>query len=387
MMLDSKKCGYRYNKNVFEFYCYRDNYPDLQDFESVYVTGTFNGWLKTGDSAWLMKKTKEQGKVVYVLEKTLETVSVPGNSGFPEFKFFGLSDNSCHILGEKKGAENIFLGNKLILLSDSEFEEVRRLNETAVIYRNLDSFDLNCPACRAELANFRRCPGTKALFRGYHPYKRSRGWMDSEDFRIELVRKGIEMYGIKSDITLSGYETASELAAESPCDLITKMEKDGNRLCVNVDYNLVYFHSDAAEYLNTLQRIAKFIIEHNGPYYIHCRLGSDRTGVTTAVFSGLCGADWNTLAEDYERTNECGIGEFRNRKLLLYSLKKLTGVDILNSDDLSAVFRNLFINEGLLKEAEIDKLIKKLNTDPKKKETDYFDFSGRHICAKKSANR
>ena len=71
----------------------------------------------------------------------------------------------------------------------------------------------------------------------------------------------------------------------------------------------------------------------------------------------------------------------------MYSLKKLTGVDILNSDDLSAVFRNLFINEGLLKEAEIDKLIKKLNTDPKKKETDYFDFSGQHICAKKSANR
>ena len=36
--------------------------------------------------------------------------------------------------------------------------------------------------------------------------------------------------------------------------------------------------------------IISFINTHPGPYYIHCRLGTDRTGVTSAVLAALCGA-------------------------------------------------------------------------------------------------
>lgn len=386
MQLDSRKFGYKFDKDKFEFYCSKEEYPDLQDFESVYVTGTFNGWLNTGDSDWLMARKTEKGKTVFVLEKNLENIMVPGNSGYPEFKFFGLSENSCRILSEKLDSPNVFLGNKLILLNSYEIDEAEKLKKRTGIFREMEDFDLECPACRSEISNFRRAPGTKALFRGYHPYKKSRGWMDTENERISLVRKGLELYGIKSDITLCGYESVSSLAEETPCGLIDEMEKKNNRLCVNIDYNLVYFHSDAAEYLAALQKIARFMLEHPGPFYIHCRLGSDRTGVTVAVFAALCGASWKEIAEDYEKTSFCGIGEFRSRRLLQYSLKKLTGYDPSGSKNLAHLMQSLFIKENILKAAEIETLIKKLNTEPRKKETDFFDFSGHHICAKKSAN-
>lgn len=386
MQLDSKKYGYRFDKDKIEFYCCKEEYPDLLDSESVYVSGTFNGWLNTGDSDWLMKKKTEKGKVVFVLEKNLDNILVPGNSGFPEFKFFGLSDVSSHLLAEKIESPNIFLGNKLILLSSLEIEEAANLKKRTEIFKEMDDFDLGCPACRSEISNFRRAPGTRALFRGYHPYKKSRGWMDTENERISLVRKGLDLYGVKSDITLCGYEAVSALAEETPCEIIDDMEKNNNRLCVNIEYNLVYFHPDAAEYLNVLQKICRFIIEHSGPFYIHCRLGSDRTGVTVAVLSALCGANWKEIAEDYEKTSNCGIGEYRSRRLLQYSLRKLTGFDPSGSKNLAHLMQSVFLKENILDAREIEALIKKLNIEPEEKEPGFFDFNGNHICAKKPAN-
>ena len=116
MQFDSRKYGYKFDKGKFEFYCCKEEYPELLDSESVYVTGTFNGWLNTGDSDWLMTRKNEKGKTVFVLEKNLENILVPGNSGYPEFKFFGLSENSCHLLAEKIETPYVFLVNILIHL-------------------------------------------------------------------------------------------------------------------------------------------------------------------------------------------------------------------------------------------------------------------------------
>lgn len=387
MELDSKKCGYRIEGNDLEFYCFRDNYPDLQDFESVYVSGTFNGWLKTGDSSWLLKKSVEKGKEVFLLKKPLQVINVPGNSGFPEFKFFGLSDNSCHLLGEKEGARNVFLTNKLVLLSDEDFEAADKLNKEACVFKKLEDFDLDCPACRAEISNVRIVPGTKCLLRGYHPYKKSRGYMDTETDRLRLVQEAMEIYGVKTDITLSGYEFAQEMAGETMPKQMEEIEKKNNRLCVNIDYDLVYFHSDCFEFFNTLQKISRFIIDHAGPYYIHCRLGSDRTGVTSAIFAALCGASWDEIAMDYEGTNNCGIGEYRNRKFLQYSIGKMLGKDPVQADNLCQVMKDYFIGSKLLKEKEVEKLITRLTAPIKKKETDYFNFKGEHICAKRAGKQ
>ena len=375
-------CGFRFpDEYTVEFLCDANNFLDLQSDEDVYVTGSFNGWLNTADSSWKMMKKVSKNGVSYHLTKSISDVMIPGNTGYPEFRFFAISSISSHYLVEEKVyPEFIFLRNKLILKDKAELEEIAEAKKKFVSEKKLSDFDLDCPACRADISNVRLVPGTKCLYRGYNPFKRSRTSMETEDARIELVQKAYKLYGIKSDITLNGYEGANSLEGEILPDVIKEIEANDNRICINIDYNLVYFHSDAFDYSVALQKISRFIINHPGPFYLHCRLGSDRTGVTSAVFAALCGASWEEIAFDYERTNNMGIGEYRDRKLLQYSLTKMIGKDPVHCKDLAYIVQSFFLKENILSMEEIKKLIEKLNTPSKKKETDFFDFSGNHIC-------
>ena len=80
-----------------------------------------------------------------------------------------------------------------------------------------------------------------------------------------------------------------------------------------------------------------------------------------------------------------GIAEYRNRRLLQYSLTKMLGRNPADSKDLAYLVQSYFIKENILTMAEIKSLIDKLLVPPKKKETGYFDFTENHICAKKNA--
>lgn len=214
---DYKKIGYRFLDNdIVEFYCDKELYEEILPNEDVYITASFNGWLSTGDSSWKLAKKEEKHKTYFVLQKNRSSVLIPGNSGFPEFRFFALSDEGSRVLLEKEQVEGFtVLNNKLILDSEDECEIVKQMQEKATYVKTLDDFDLNCPACRAELSNVRLVPGTKCLFRGYHPFKKSRPDMDTEDARLKLVQKAFDIYGIKCDITLSGAERADKYADET----------------------------------------------------------------------------------------------------------------------------------------------------------------------------
>lgn len=382
MATDYKKTGFRFiDDNIIEFYCGKDKYKDIADNEDVYVSGSFNSWLNSGDSSWKLGKKVSKNAVYYSLQKPVSVVLIPGNSGFPEFRFFGLSQLSHHFLTEKNPCEEYsFQGNKLILKDEAEVQEIAKIKSSCILEKKLSDFDLNCPACRAEISNIRLVPGTKCLFRGYNPFKRSRGEMDTENVRIELVQKAYGIYGIKSDITLNGYEGANVLDGEILPDVIKNIEKENNRLCINIDYNLVYFHTDAFDFYVALQKIGRFIIEHPSPFYIHCRLGSDRTGVVCAIFAALCGAAWNDIASDYEKTSNMGIGEYRNRRLLCYSLNKMLDKNPENCKDLAHEMQSFFLKENIFTMEEMQKIIEKLNTPLENTETDFFDFSGKHIC-------
>lgn len=383
MAIDWKNIGYRLNGEGIEFICEPDVFS-VRPEERVYVSGSFNGWMTTGDSSWNLREKVFDNHVCYVLNKRWDEVCVPGNTGFPEFRFFALTDFSVRTLEQDfEDPSYTFLHNKLIVKSENEANEVRLLNENLKVVRTLDDFDLNCPACRSEIANVRLVPGTKCLFRGYNPFKRSKPNQDTENQRIYLVGKLFENYGIKSDITLNGYEGAVATDGEVFPLYLKKIEDKGNRLCIDIAYELVYFHSDSVEYAFAIQKIVRFINSRKGPYYIHCRLGSDRTGVTCALFAALCGSSWEEIACDYEKTYLCGIGEYRSRKLLQYSLTKMIGWDPSSSSDLSKMMRSYFIAESILESDEIDLLIKKLSVAPAKKETDFFDFTGNHICFKR----
>lgn len=383
--MDYKKTGYRFTSGkTIEFVLVPEEYEDkIENDESVFVQGSFNNWLNSADSSWKLSESEDDGKKIYMLRKKVSDISIPGNSGFPEFRFFAISNNSYHTIDQNPQIEGFTMNqNKLILNSDKDCEEVLKLEKLCSQIISLSDFDLECPACRSQITNIRPVPGTKCFYRGYHPFKKSRPEYDTENARISLVQSFYEIYGIKSDITLSGFEGPLTQNGETLPECIKKIEQAQNRLCVNLDYYVVYFHSQASEYAKNISQIAKFIINHKGPYYIHCRLGSDRTGVTCAVFASLCGASWEQIARDYERTSRMGIGEVRSRNLLKYSLTNITGKNPQTTENLQEDMKQYFLRENILSEKEIEELISTLQKNPEKKETDYFDFTENHICKK-----
>lgn len=182
---------------------------------------------------------------------------------------------------------------------------------------------------------------------------------DTEATRIALVKEALEEYGIKSIITLSGEEDPIEGKEEvSPYHLAIRGA--GNQLYINTSYNTVYFKSNGPEFAKVIEDIIKFINTHPGPYYIHCRLGTDRTGTTSAVMAALCGASWEDICADYQRTNLMGIKEFRDYRLLQYSFEQILGKPMSEVENLAKELGDYFIANTSLTQKDIDDLVANL---------------------------
>lgn len=387
MIFNTTEYGYRFknNSDEIEFFLDAEFFPETTGYDSVYISGSFNGWQASADAAWKLEKKVEKKRKIFSLVKEFSKINVPGNSGFPEFNFILLAPEELVYLRNAEEGENGFCGNRVIVRSDEERDELLEIKRIACGKKSFSDFDLNCPSCRADLANLRFVPGTGCLLRGYHPYKKSFADSALENERIANVRKAFGLYGIKSVITLSGYELPSEFAGEDMPDFMTDIEKNENRVCLSLDYVLAYYHSDAAEFSNLLRKVSLFIINHPGPFYIHCRTGGDKTGVVCAVLAALSGASWEQIARDFEKTLFSALDEYRSRRLLQYSLQKIIGYSFTDSKNLARLMQSYFIKEKILSAEEIKKVLEKLCSSPRKKETDYFNFTENHICAKRSA--
>ena len=53
---------------------------------------------------------------------------------------------------------------------------------------------------------------------------------------------------------------------------------------------------------NGLVKGFRYMIEHDGPYLVHCTYGMDRTGFTIAVLEALMGATADEIKSDYAKT-------------------------------------------------------------------------------------
>ena len=117
-----------------------------------------------------------------------------------------------------------------------------------------------------------------------------------------------------------------------------------------------------------MKQIVEFIIADDtpAPFQIHCRLGTDRTGVFCAVLAALCGASWDDITADYQATNNMQIQEFRDWHLLAYTFRQLLNVyDVSTVENLKETLSNYFINGGYLTQRQIDILKAKLNNEDK----------------------
>lgn len=322
---------------------------------SVEVRGTFTGWKQL--PGWTLTRSSRAG--VWHLTKPLSEVNVPSNSGQPEFKF--VHGNGSWLSAMKTLPAGYTwpdgyngLNNVILFSGDSPAEiAVRRLQATT-FRTNYDS--------DAQMANFREvCSGAiahRVLYRSYNPVIASKTTLPLENARLAAAQKLITANGIRAVVNLS--DTAAELTAAQPYPYYLYLMNGGNVHYANISYSIAYFQSAAQSFAKPMADIVRFIGTHDGPYLVHCRLGTDRTGTVIAVLEAFMGSKWSDIKADYLRSNELGIGEYRSANLLLYSINNMLHTEITDDSVLSNEMRAYLKTTAGLSDAELDALYAKL---------------------------
>jgi hypothetical protein len=344
----------------------------IQRPKKVFVSGTFNGWKKK-DSVWELSQVKEK---LFELECARMDIAVPGNFGYPEFKFIVVEDveyieTVCGKSLTRYRVETTELDSiarlpgykvenaTLIVYPGADASRIVENAHTARTVKKLKDFDLSNEADCAKISNFRQVPGLSNLYRGYHPYKISKPGYDTEKIRIKLVNDYLKKTGIKTIITLSGDEALVDGKEQLPV-FITDIRRNKSELFLEPTYSMVYYQTAGREFSDFIAQIVRYINSHEGPYYVHGRLGNDSTGVVCAVLAALCGTGWDEIAADYQKSNEMGIREFRDYKLLQYSFERLVGIPMTEVTDLKSVMTQVFLDSKTLTKTEIELLNQKL---------------------------
>lgn len=344
----------------------------LRQAATVSVAGTFNFWDADAEG-YRMSFDSGQWK----LRLPVDSVDVPGNCGRPEYKF--VADGKFLDVPDFVPQGWRFDNSQPCLViptDEKDAKAVASANKKASKIKNIIDFKLPDKRAMRQLCNFRLVPGTAYLYRSYHPFKASRPDNSTDVMRLRYVAGLSAEAGIASDICLSGDETDSlksyeinrtEIFETIPDYYRAIMEK-GDVLYLGADYaipdyQVVYYKSDSDLFSRWVKDLVSFIIDekHPVPMSIHCRLGTDRTGVFCAVIAAICGAEWEDIAKDYAESSEMGIGDHRDPLLLKYSLDKLVGCDVSEVEDLQSAIIRHFTENGILTADEITRLQDRLN--------------------------
>ena len=344
--------------------------------QKLYVYGSITNWDKT-DPDYQMSGFSTDGCFYLTLPYT--DIDRTGNGGQPEFLF-----NVFHVNGNSyvtqswptlaEGCEDYltFCSNgwkQIVAFNDDDVEDLAQRKETALYIRPLADYDLTDRMEQERISNFRRVPGTKHLYRSYHPYHPSRASYDTEHARMEWVAALATEAGINCDIALSGNLEAEDGHATYTVSgtTYTVTIPDYYREIINhqrvlyvgkqnghtPSYDHALYKTDQSRFAEWIQEIVRFINDedHPVPFQIHCHLGADRTGVFSGVLAAMCGASWDDIAADYNRTSDLQISEFRHSNQLRHALYLLTGFDplILPSglEAKSAVYTETTLEEAI----------------------------------------
>lgn len=343
----------------------------------VYVSGSFNSWSMV-NASWALDPYNTSIQTL-IVDK--ERVMVPGVSGFPEFKFFIIHDTDyiqtiCgknfpktredrivyNVRYAKKGYS--FLGAQLILFDGDKCAEIAANEKIARKMKRKESFKKSGTEGFLTLANIRKLPGGLPIWRGYHPYKRTSKLVTDDDVmtattsaekqRIKTVGAFLEQQGIKSVITLTGNEQATK--REKIPNKITEVNYAGNHYFCDLSVAEIYKITSGKLFGDTFADIVRFILNHPAPFYIHCHKGVDETGVICAFIESLTGCTWDEIKTDFEKSNDCYMGYYRNYRLLEYSFTKVLGNSPAEVENLQEEMTKYFIDNGYLTQEEVTQL-------------------------------
>jgi len=355
------------------------------DISKVYAYGSISLWDKE-DEGYRLTNYSSDGCFYRTLP--FSAVERIGNCGQAEWLFHIVkSDESkyedrAHSSWGTYGIDSrlVFDNKMLIAMPGDDLDEIAARWEYAKYVKPLSEWNLTDSMEQARISNFRRVPGTKHLYRSYHPFDPARAKYDTEVERLKYVRHFAELFGIKCDIALSG-DMTSHAGNTYSCggknytitipDYYQSIIANNNVLYVGTrnghtpDYNTVLYFSDGERFAQWIQEVVEFIIDdaHPGPFQIHCALGADRTGVFCETIGALCDANWADLSEDYRRTSELRIEEYRHPNTIRYSLRNMCGVDPAVGPAFNEAVKQHFIQGGWLTAAQIAALKAKLNKE------------------------
>lgn len=157
-------------------------------------------------------------------------------------------------------------------------------------------------------ANFRSMAATTLkenyLYRGASPCDNIHG-------RVEVVNKLLKENGIKYVISLSDSEEEFN-EYEISDDLYIKDLYKNNKISfldMSADYSSESYRKSVVEGFRQ-------IIKNDGPFYIHCTEGKDRTGFVCFVLEAITGASYDEMLNDYMKTydNYFGITKESDQK-------------------------------------------------------------------------
>ncbi len=308
--------------------------------KELYLIGTFTNWVEVEE----FKFEKKEG--FFYLKKPLSSFDLLGSSGYCEYYLWS-KDKKKKLDVDKNYSKDYLFNNGLsnqynyiLFPKDIKKSEIKKLHEMCKksfkIKGFIDEFQDS-----EELGNFRSVikKGEKdLLFRSYHPlipsYKEDYKLRDIETIRQETVRELIDYKGIKNIINLSdSYSEFEKYIKDEKMTYYKKLWLLDNIHFVPISYDSAYYYPHLEKSMEIYQytfsqcikKIINIIAEEEGPFLVHCRLGSDRTGVVIAFLLLLSGYSRDYIESDYLKTNNMGIGQYRSFRLLEGALTKLFG--------------------------------------------------------------
>lgn len=332
----------------------------------VYLCGTFTKWKQTAIPFWEFTPGFDlNGNPALILKQSYPFIHIPGNCGYPEFNFFTSSEGHSCPWNSISGANSqkdlyTFMGNYAILPPGESEQAFLAAAKEAETVKTLSSFLPLTDKNKEIISNFRKVPGTQNLFRSYHPYKKSFPQFDTENTRSDIVKELVEKNGIRSIISLCGSEQCDESLGERISAYQQKIIDEGNEFFTDISYENVYYSSDSRNIGDVFGDIIRFIATNPAPYLVHCRLGSDRTGVICALLAALCGALWSDIAEDYEKTGRMGIQQYRDSRLLKYAVDNFAGTRVHPSRPFARTISLRCIKNGYATQEEINAAVNNL---------------------------
>ncbi len=149
-----------------------------------------------------------------------------------------------------------------------------------------------------QFANWRAVSGgnlkKNLIFRGSSPINITNA------NRVAYVEQLEINNGIRTILNLADSEKEIEERMDaSNVQYYAALVSAGSVACLNMEYDF-----KAEDFREKTVEGIRFMLEHDGPYLIHCNEGKDRTGFVCALIEALLGADEDEITADYMQTYE-----------------------------------------------------------------------------------